>query len=278
MASNARKHTIPAGADKSFNRAMLFETFGNSINDVIPVANATDRAQVVSDLAAKGVGPTAADPLVVIRGDAPGLHRVEYSYDGSVWLPASGVLEFASKAAADGWGSANGGLLGVGDTCRIGGVEYVWWGTKWERRPLVVMRRTSTALAAASGQYTDLSASTGWSDTNGILVGATYSNGITVGVPGWYDVFWSMKGADGSALGLVGISVNAASGIGAEALHALAHMVSNVIVVGGQVARVKLAAGDVLRIFGYGIGGVMSIRAATGFEPTHWGCRWVAPA
>ena len=131
MALNARKHTVPAPADATITRAMIFETFGNSIRDVVPVANATERAQLVTDLTAKGQAPSASRPLVVYRNDARGLHRIEYTFDGSVWIPASGVLEFPSKTVADSWGTANGGLLTAGDECRIGGVGYIWGGTAW---------------------------------------------------------------------------------------------------------------------------------------------------
>lgn len=129
--TNARKHVIPAGADQSITRETIFAAFGNSIRDVIPVANATERGQIVDALVAKGQGPTAARPLVTLRADAPGLHRIEYSSNGTVWLSASGVLTFASKAAADSFGTANGGLLSVGDECRVGSARYTWSGTAW---------------------------------------------------------------------------------------------------------------------------------------------------
>lgn len=131
MAQNARQHTIPAGSETSVNRATFFETFGNSIHDVVPVANATARAALVGDLDAAGQDVTSSNPLVVLRGDAPGGHRVEYSYDGSVWLPASGVHHFSSKAAADSFGTANGSLLSVGDRAYAAGVELTWTGTQW---------------------------------------------------------------------------------------------------------------------------------------------------
>lgn len=127
--TNLRKHTIPSGADKSFNRATIFEAFGNSIHDIVPVANTTERAQLVAALNAKGAGPTAANPLVVHRADAPGLHRIEYSADGTVWL--SDVLFFTTKDAADSFAASNGGLLTVGDECQAGSMRYAWSGTAW---------------------------------------------------------------------------------------------------------------------------------------------------
>jgi len=131
MAENARKHTVPAGNETNVTRQTIFESALQSINDVIPVANTTERSQVVADLVAEGVGPAPSRPVIVIRGDAPGLHRIEYSTDGTVWLPASGVLTFASKALADSWATANGGLLAVNDIARIGSIDYRWTGTAW---------------------------------------------------------------------------------------------------------------------------------------------------
>jgi len=133
MANNARKHQIPAGGDTSVSRATIFETFGNSIRDVVPVANVTERALLVSALASAGFAPSPSNPLVVYRADARGLHRLEYTADGAVWVSASGLLEFASKAEADSWGVSNASMLTVGDRASVGGVPYVWNGTGWAR-------------------------------------------------------------------------------------------------------------------------------------------------
>ena len=135
MALNSRRHTVPAGTEQSVNRATIFETFGNSIHDVIPVANSTDRAQLVSDLTAAGRKPTTTDPLVVYRADAPGLHRFEWSPDGSAWIPVDGVMRFADKAAATAWATANPSMLTAGDEAIIGGVRVPWSGTEWEWWP-----------------------------------------------------------------------------------------------------------------------------------------------
>ena len=122
---------IPTGTEASFTRGAIFEQFGLSISDVVPVANVTDRAQVVADLTAKGRGPSSTRPLVVIRADAPGLRRIEYTYDGTVWVPASGVTDFVTKGDADSFATAHAGLLTAMDRCVAGGVQYVWSGTAW---------------------------------------------------------------------------------------------------------------------------------------------------
>ena len=144
--TNSRKHVIPLGAEASFTRATIFEQFGQSISDVVPVANVTDRAQVVADLVADGRGPSSTRPLVVIRADAPGLHRIEYTYDGSVFLPVSGVLSFSSLGGATSFATANGGLLSAGDVAMVGATRYEWSGTAW-----VTAVTPWTTLAAASG-------------------------------------------------------------------------------------------------------------------------------
>ena len=131
VTTNARKHQIPEGSETSVSRSTIFERFGNSIRDVVPVANVTERALLVSSLAAAGEAPTPQRPLVVLRADAPGLHRVEYTVDGSTFIPSSGVLPFGSKAAADSFGVSNGGLLSVGDMALVGSAEYRWGGSAW---------------------------------------------------------------------------------------------------------------------------------------------------
>lgn len=129
--TNARKHVIPAPGDTSVNRATIFQAALESVRDVVPVANATARAQLVADLSGVGQAPSSAKPLVVYRHDAPGLHRLEWTVDGTVWVPSTGVLAFPNKAAADAWATANSGYLTVGDRARVASIEYVWTGTIW---------------------------------------------------------------------------------------------------------------------------------------------------
>lgn len=131
---NARGHVIPAGTERSFKRSAIFEDFGNSIHDIIPVASITERSQLVAALTTAGVGPSAANPLVVHRSDAPGMHRIESTVNGTIWVPADGVMSFASKADADSFGTANPGLLLSGDQCRVGAALYRWDGAVWVPR------------------------------------------------------------------------------------------------------------------------------------------------
>jgi len=131
--TNARKHLIPSGTDTTVSRETIFETWGNSIRDVVPVANETERAQLVTALQASdvGQGPSGARPLYVHRLDAPGMHRTEYTTDGVTWITASGTQFFPDVATANAFGTANGSLLNVGDKARIAGVPYEWSGTAW---------------------------------------------------------------------------------------------------------------------------------------------------
>lgn len=152
--TNKRGHKIPLGTETTITRSTIFEAWGNSIRDVVPVANATARAQLVADLTSVGEGPTPAKPLYVYRHDAPGLHRIEYTTDGTVWVPASSVLTFASKAAADSWATANGALLTVGDRARVGALEYWWTGTAWmAARPVFFANRGSAQSLSPAGWW-----------------------------------------------------------------------------------------------------------------------------
>jgi len=135
--TNARGHIIPLGSEASFTREVLFTQFGLSINDIRPVANATERDQFVTDMVAAGLGPSASHPLFVMRADAPGLHRIEYTIDGTVWVPASGRLQFSSTAAANSWATANPSLLTTGDVAMIAGKEYRWFGSWLSTDPTI---------------------------------------------------------------------------------------------------------------------------------------------
>lgn len=147
--TNARKHVIPRGGDVSISRATIFETFGNSIRDIVPVANTTDRDQVVSNLDDAGETVAATAPLIILRADASGLHRVEYSTDGSVFLPASGVLAFADTSARDTWTISNSGLLRVGDVCYADNKRYEWLGSEWNDWKTVSSFSNSFSSASA---------------------------------------------------------------------------------------------------------------------------------
>lgn len=83
MATDARKHTVPGAADAPSRQALL--DLGLSIRDVVPVADATERAQLVADLTAVNQGPATSRPLFVYRADAGAGREVEYTVNGSTW-------------------------------------------------------------------------------------------------------------------------------------------------------------------------------------------------
>lgn len=178
--TNARKHAIPSPGDTSVSRATIFEAFANSIRDVVPVANTTERAQLVAALTAVGQGPTTSNPVYVFRADAPGMDRIECSTDGSVWIPASGRLTFASKSAADTWATANGALLTAGDKARVGEDEYRWSGIAWVLWDSG-WRTASSGIAAGTGTINDGNAQHTWKFTAGVVIDSVVVNIINAG-------------------------------------------------------------------------------------------------
>lgn len=144
MATDAKKHVSPAPGEVPTRAALAAMIF--SAADIIPVANATEANQVADSIEAKGQ-VLASNPVFVSRADARGLHRIEYTYDGTVWLPASGVLQFASVAAATTWAAANSAYLTVGDVCKIGAFEYTWTGTAWVGGPATLTPSAGITLS-----------------------------------------------------------------------------------------------------------------------------------
>ncbi len=84
MATDAAKHTIPAGTDGMRRQNLL--DLSLSINDIIPVANATERDSVYAALVAAGRVPASA-PVRVDRLDTGLLER----NTGTGWGPVSGL-------------------------------------------------------------------------------------------------------------------------------------------------------------------------------------------
>ena len=158
--------------------------------------------------------------------------------------------------------------------------EWKYTGSAWVpsggATPIAVMRRTATAVSGAAGDYRDLSATSAWTATGGILRGMTYSNGLVISQPGFYEVFWNLRGIDPAPVSIVGITVNKSTGAGGDDMWAMAHLTSNVATIGGAIGRVRLAAGDTLRLFAYPIGGTLSLTPNTdGRQSAQWGARWI---
>lgn len=75
---------VPAGGDSYALTADLRE-MANSIGGIVAVANTSARTALVNARIAESRPVTAADPLVVLRGDAAPRREIEYSIDGSNW-------------------------------------------------------------------------------------------------------------------------------------------------------------------------------------------------
>lgn len=96
MATNARGQTALSGT--AVTRASI-EGLLMQVNDVRPVANATARTQLVSDLTGAGFGPSPARPLVVHRADAVGT-KLEVNL-GSGWRVAAPARRGNKRLTAD---------------------------------------------------------------------------------------------------------------------------------------------------------------------------------
>lgn len=90
MATSPRKHVVPAPGETP--RRAFANDLAASINDIVSVANATERAQLLADLAAQTPPyvPSSARPLYTHRADAPAPNRLEYT-EGSGFRPVAPV-------------------------------------------------------------------------------------------------------------------------------------------------------------------------------------------
>jgi hypothetical protein len=128
VSTDVKKHISVAAGEVPARAAIAAAIF--SINDIIPVANATEAGQVATAAASAGQ-VLASAPITVARADAPGMHRAEISNDGSVWRPLSSVLHFSTTGARDTWTTANSALLTAGDACWVTSTQYTWNGSVW---------------------------------------------------------------------------------------------------------------------------------------------------
>jgi hypothetical protein len=112
MAIDARKHVAPAAGETP--RRQVINDLSLSVRDPIPVANTTERAQLVTALTAVGQAPSATNPLFVYRADAPAGARLEMTQDGTTWqisgrpiVHGPTALVGAVPAGATAWGYEN---------------------------------------------------------------------------------------------------------------------------------------------------------------------------
>lgn len=147
MAIDTKKHTTIAAGEKPTRQALADAIL--SISDIVPVATATEQAQIAATLG--GAPVLAVTPLTTARADAPGLHRVEIGYGGT-FVPASGVMHFPTDAARDTWTTPNVSLLVAGDRCVSAGAVQTWNGAAWIPEVVsggVVRSSAATTLGAA---------------------------------------------------------------------------------------------------------------------------------
>lgn len=93
MTTDIRKHQAPAGGETP--RRQVINDLSLSIRDPIPVANVTERAQLLAALPS-----STSAPLYVHRADAPAAARLEYSDDGATWRPVGAVQAMGTSARA----------------------------------------------------------------------------------------------------------------------------------------------------------------------------------
>ena len=97
MATSVREHIVPAEGETPKWEAVRDGI--ESVNDIVPVANATARAQLLTDLTGLGQAPTAARPLYVRQGDTGDY----WLHNGTAW-----VLQGPARASYAASGSALG--------------------------------------------------------------------------------------------------------------------------------------------------------------------------
>lgn len=124
MATSARKHTVPAALETP--RRQAINDGLDSVNDIVPVANVTERAQLLVDL---GWTPSTARPLVVSRADAPAGAQFEYTVGETsggdvVWRTWAGESAPVTPTLGSGW-TAVAGAGHVLSIRRIGNWAYL---------------------------------------------------------------------------------------------------------------------------------------------------------
>jgi hypothetical protein len=116
MPLDTRGHEVPPATGVPPARKALTD-LSLSVNDIIYVANATERAQKIATLTAAGFGPTPQRPVVVYRGDAPTGAKLEVTENGSTWSTVFSGAAGTYTPTVSGFGS---GFAATGRYTRIG--------------------------------------------------------------------------------------------------------------------------------------------------------------
>jgi hypothetical protein len=181
MATDARNHSAPAAGEIP-SRASI-DALSLTVNDVVFAASAAAQTTFAAAMSSAGYPASTSNPLVTLRGDAPGLHRIEYSPDGTVWLPASGALHFTTTTARDTWTSSYSSYLSAGDTCQVGTSTYTWDGAEWNANDTgwtaatLVNSWVNFGGAYVTARYRRLN---GWVQIEGVVKSGSVTSGTTI--------------------------------------------------------------------------------------------------
>ncbi|NCT90261.1 hypothetical protein GXB85_04740 [Cellulomonas sp. APG4] len=141
MPTDVRGHEVP-DLDSVPDLYEIPQRLSLSVRDPIPVANATERAQVIADLAALPVPivPSSSEPVYVHRADAgPGL-ALEYTEDGTDWHTVPATPSVVKREAV--------GVKTVSVSGSAGGTAAVTFPAgRFTSAPLVIPAKQTGALA-----------------------------------------------------------------------------------------------------------------------------------
>jgi hypothetical protein len=86
--TDARGHTVPEATDHPTRQGWVLDPL-MTVRDATPVANTTERAQLIVDLAAHSpsIVPSTTEPVFVWRANAVAWHKLEVTEDGTTWRP-----------------------------------------------------------------------------------------------------------------------------------------------------------------------------------------------
>lgn len=125
MATDARNHTVPAASGHPARADILSLALG--IRDLIPVANTTARAAVITAMASAGVSVSTSNPVFVYRADARPDSAIEVTTDGTTWktiVIGTGLQTFTPALTASGTNPTMGtGATAAGEYEQFG--DYV---------------------------------------------------------------------------------------------------------------------------------------------------------
>lgn len=173
MITSDRKHLL-LNPDTDTPHSDRYNDMIESVNDIVPVANTTERATV-----AAAVSPTTSRPLVVARADAPANEMLEYTTDGTTWYPirTAGPHFAATLASTSSVPSASWSTISLG-------TELV--DTGGEHDPAAAFP-TSAYLTAAVAGYRLITATAAFfpngTGARGVRLRHTPNGGSTASVP-----------------------------------------------------------------------------------------------